>query len=104
MAPSRIELFRAAIAADPSNELAQFSLAGELFEADQFAEALEHYRKALEAKADWMRVHIQIGKCCLELDRKDEARAALEQARAILERSADEENRGEIDELFARLD
>jgi tetratricopeptide (TPR) repeat protein len=104
MANSRMEMFRQALDQDPNNELARFSLARELFDEEEYGQALEHYQAALAAKPDWMRAHIQVCKCCLELGGMDQARSSLSRARDLMIQSGDLENQGEIDELAERLE
>lgn len=100
----RIELFRDALAQDPTNELAHFSLANELLEEGEYREALGHYRSALESNPDWMRVHIQIGRCHLELGERAEARSSLLKAKELMEKIRDYDSAEEIEDLMERLD
>lgn len=100
---NRIDLFRQALERDPGNELARFSLAKELFEQELYNEALEHYEGCLKINPSWMRVHIQIGHCCAELDEADRAIEALNHAKALMLKDGDLENMEEVNELLERL-
>ncbi len=100
MTNPRIEMFRQAIEQDPGNELAQFSLANELFEEEFFEDSLLHYQKALEAKPDWVVVLMGIGKCHLALGRIDQANQPLTQAKALILQGSDHELLGEVEELL----
>jgi tetratricopeptide (TPR) repeat protein len=104
MPSSRIELFRKAIEQDPANELAHFSLANELCEERQFAEALPHYEACLTVNPGWMRVYIQVGKCCLETGVPQRARESLLRAKELMSQKGDYENLQEVEELLEGLE
>jgi tetratricopeptide (TPR) repeat protein len=104
MPSSRIELFRKAIEQDPANELAHFSLANELCEEGLFAEALPHYETCLASNPGWMRVHIQLGKCCLETGVPQRARESLLKAKELMSQKGDYENLQEVEELLEGLE
>lgn len=100
----RIELFREALKKDPGNELAHFSLANELMDRGDFSEALEHYEWCLKINPSWMRVYIQLGRCCFELGAIDRAVDALNNAKALMLQKGDLENLEEVDDLLERLE
>ena len=104
MSSSRIELFRKAIEQDPANELARFSLANELCEEGLFTEALPHYEACLAANPGWMRVHIQIGKCCLETGSPQRTRESLIKAKELMSQKGDYENLQEVEDLLEGLE
>ena len=104
MPSSRIELFRKALEADPSNELAHFSLANERCEEGLFDEALKHYEACLAANPGWMRVHIQVGKCCLEMGVPERARESLLKAKELMSLNRDFENLQEVEDLLEGLE
>ncbi len=104
MPSSRIELFRKALEQDPANELAHFSLANELCEAGQYAQALPHYEACLAVNPAWMRVHIQVGKCCLEMGVPQRARESLLKAKELMSQKRDFENLREVESLLEGLE
>ncbi|GMV66213.1 MAG: hypothetical protein AMXMBFR75_20090 [Candidatus Hinthialibacteria bacterium] len=101
---NRIELFREALKSDPENELAHFSLANELLEQELFSEALGHYEKCLLIRPSWMRVFIQVGRCCYELGDLERAVDVLNQAKAAILQSNDHENLDEVNDLLSRCE
>ncbi|MCA9436525.1 MAG: tetratricopeptide repeat protein [Candidatus Omnitrophica bacterium] len=103
MTNPRIEMFRQAIEQDPTNELAHFSLANELLEAEYHEDALLHYQKALEAKPDWIAVLIGIGKCHLEMGNTDQAKGPLTEAKTLILRGSDHELLPEVEELLGEV-
>lgn len=104
MPTPRIEIFREALARDPANELAHFSLANEWLEEEEYDQALVHYQAALEANPDWMRVYIQMGRCQLELGRPDLARTSLSKAKELMEKLKDFDSEEEVESLLERLE
>lgn len=104
MSASRIELFRKAVEQDPSNELAHFSLANELCDEGLFDEALSHYETCLKVNPGWMRVHIQVGKCCLKSGSLQRARQSLIQAKELMSQKGDYENLREVEDLLEGLE
>lgn len=91
------------LAAQPSNDLARFSLAKALFDAERHAEALRHLNTALQHKPDWMVVQILVGRCHLALDQPAEARAAFERARQLAIDQDHQGPRAEMEQLLAEL-
>ena len=100
MTNPRIEMFRKAIEQDPTNELAQFSLAKELFEEEYYEDALLHYQKALEAKPDWVVVLIGIGKCHLKMGNSEQAKGPLTEAKTLILSGRDHELLPEVEQLL----
>lgn len=69
----RIQVFRNMVAADPENELANFSLGKLLFEAGEPAEAEPAIRKALDLNPRLSAAIQVLGGILLATDRRDEA-------------------------------
>lgn len=76
---SRLETFRALVAANPDNALARFGLANEALKAGAFAEAIEHLRAYLDRHEDEGNAYGRLAEALVALGRTDEARDALRQ-------------------------
>ncbi|MCB9897379.1 MAG: tetratricopeptide repeat protein [Planctomycetes bacterium] len=103
MSREKIERFAAFVAKDPQNPLHNFALARALLQAGEFAEAESAFVRCLELDPDWMVAHIQRGRCLVELERWDEARAALERGADLATAQGHEEPFAEIRELLERI-
>lgn len=75
-----IERWEKIVATQPANDLARFSLAKALFDAERYADAKDHLATALANKPDWMVVQILLGKCHLQLGERTAARDAFQKA------------------------
>lgn len=75
-----IERWEKIVATQPANDLARFSLAKALFDAERYADAKGHLATALANKPDWMVVQILLGKCHLQLGERTAARDAFQKA------------------------
>ncbi len=77
---SRVAQFQALVERQPGNELFRFSLAQALVADGRDEEAVPHYARCVEQKADWMMARILMGKLLVQLGRRAEARPMLEEA------------------------
>jgi predicted Zn-dependent protease len=102
MSPA-VERFRALVAQQPENELFRFSLAQALVADGAGAEAVAHYEFCIRKKADWMMPRIVLGKLLLQLDRRPEAKALLEDALRLAVEQQHEEPEREVRVLLAEL-
>lgn len=98
-----IERWEKVVAAQPANDLARFSLAKALFDAERFADAKEHLALALAKKPDWMVVQILLGKCHLQLGDKPAAREAFEKALELAIAQHHEGPQAEMEQALADL-
>ena len=98
-----LERQREMVARHPRNELARFSLGKALFDRGDWTAAREQLAVALERRPDWMVVQILVGKCDLELGRKDAARAAFERGFALAIEQHHEGPQEELQQLLADL-
>jgi len=73
----RISQFRQKLKSSPNNQLFRYSLAQSLFEEGQLDEAIVHFLKCLELRADWMLVALYLGKAYLEKQNYPEAEKFL---------------------------
>ncbi len=87
----------------PQNELARFSLGKALFDAQQFAQAQEHFTVALAKKPDWMVVQILIGKSALALGDKPAAKTAFQRALDLAIAQHHEGPQMEMEQALAEL-
>jgi E3 SUMO-protein ligase RanBP2 len=74
---SRLESFRAMVAANPENALARFGLATEALKSGEHAEAVEHLQAYLVRHDDEGNAYGRLAEALVALGRLDEARAAL---------------------------
>ena len=77
---SRVDHFTALVARDPENEMFRFSLAQALVADNRGEAAVPHYEFCVAKKSDWMMARILLGKLQLQLGRRAEAQALLEEA------------------------
>src|SRR5215813_4428387 len=75
--PSRLETFRAMVAKNPANALAQYGLANEAAKENLLEEAREHYQAYLAASDDEGNGYQRLADVLVRLGRVDEARVAL---------------------------
>jgi predicted Zn-dependent protease len=99
----RIDRFRALAAREPDNPLHGFALAQACLGEGRWEEAEAAYARCLQLKPDWMVAAIRRGRCLIELQRWDEARASLELGAELATRQGHDEPWGEIRELMAQL-
>jgi predicted Zn-dependent protease len=97
---AKIDKFSALVAKHPDSELARFSLGSVLFEADRFAEAEPHFKRALELKDDWVMAYVLRARCLLRMGQADQARPLLERGRS---HSIAQHHQGPVDEIDALL-
>jgi predicted Zn-dependent protease len=100
---SRAELFAAAVARQPDNELFRFSLAQALVAEDRATEAVAHYEFCAAKKSDWMMPRILLGKLLVQLGRRADARTPLEDALRLAVEQQHEDPERELRALLADL-
>ncbi|MGV3773186.1 MAG: tetratricopeptide repeat protein [Verrucomicrobiales bacterium] len=98
-----IERWQTALAANPNNHLARFSLAKALFDQENYADAKKHLALALAAKPDWMLVQILLGKSELALGNKAEAIRNFHGARRLAMDQNHESPLAELETLLEDL-
>jgi predicted Zn-dependent protease len=87
----------------PGNDLSRFNLAQAYFDANDYAQAIEHLRALCGNKPDWMAVHIQLGKSLIALGRPAEARPFLEHGLQLAIAQHHDGPRDELAELLKTL-
>jgi Flp pilus assembly protein TadD len=102
--PDAIQRWEKVVAVQPANDLARFSLAKALYDAERHAEAKEHLAAALAKKPDWMVVQILLGKCHLRLGDRAAAREAFEKALQLAIAQNHEGPQAEMEQTLAELD
>ncbi len=100
---SRSETFQGLVTRQPENELFRFSLAQALVAEGRANEAIEHYTFCVQKKADWMMPRILLGKLCLQLGRREEARPLLEAALQLAIDQTHEDPERELRGILAEL-
>jgi predicted Zn-dependent protease len=74
---SRLDAFRAMVAANPENALARFGLANEALKAGAYEEAVEQLQAYLARHQDEGNAYGRLAEALMALGRPDEAREAL---------------------------
>ena len=87
----------------PDNDLSRYNLAQAYFDANDFTNAAVHLRSLCAKKADWMVVHILLGKCLLAEDQRGEARKFLEHAHQLAIEQRHDGPREELEALVKTL-
>ena len=100
---SRVQQFQALVERQPANELFRFSLAQALVADGRGAEAVPHYVRCIEQKADWMMARILMGKLLVQLGRRAEARPILDEALRLAVEQHHEDPERELRELLREL-
>jgi len=103
MTNDRIERFRALTEKEPDNPLHRFALAQACLGAGDWAQAEAAYARCLQLKPDWMTAAIKRGRCLIELQRWDEARASLDLGADLATKQGHDEPWAEIRDLLAQL-
>jgi len=101
---SLLEKHQAAVAANPANALARFSLGKVLCDAGSDREAALHLEVALELKPDWMVVAILLGKIHLRLGESTEALKMFRRARELAFEQRHEGPLAEVEALLEELE
>lgn len=81
----------------------RFSLAQALVAADRAAEAVPHFEICIAKKPDWMMAHILLGKLCLKLTRRAEAKSLFDAALLLAVEQHHEDPERELRALLADL-
>ena len=71
------------LASNPDQVFHRYSLAQAYYESQQLDLACIEFKKCLEVKPDWMMAALFLGKACLEVGNKDQAKTYLERALAL---------------------
>ena len=87
----------------PDNDLSRFNLSQAYFDADNYANAIEHLRALCAKKPDWMVVHIQLGKALLAVGDAPSAKPVLEHALQLAVAQHHNTTREELEELLKTL-
>jgi predicted Zn-dependent protease len=98
-----IQRWEKAVAAQPGNDLARFSLGKALFDAERPADALVHFESALARKPDWMVVQILVGRCHQARGDRSAAREAFRKGLALAIAQHHEGPQAEMEQLLADL-
>ena len=99
----RIAQFRKMANDDPDNELGHYRLGQLLMEDQQFAEAVQSFRRTLELSPQFSKVFQLLGACLAKLGRRDEAVQVLREGFAVADQRGDNIPRDEISKQLVQL-
>jgi tetratricopeptide (TPR) repeat protein len=99
----RIAQFRKMTQDDPDNELGHFRLGQLLQEAGEFADAISAYRKTLMLSPQFSKVYQLLGKCELELGKRDDAVRTLLEGYRVADARGDRMPRDEMGKMLTDL-
>jgi Fe-S cluster biosynthesis and repair protein YggX len=98
----KIKVFTNMAEADPTNELAHFSLGKAHFELDHLAEAERSFRRLLELNPRHAQAHRLLGEALLKLGRREEAVRILEQGIGFAHEKGEFHPRNQMQEVLRR--
>lgn len=99
----RIAQFRKMATDDPENELGHFRLAQLLMEDQQLEEAVKSFRRTLELSPQFSKVYQLVGRCLIDLGRKDEAVQVLLHGYQVADERGDNMPREEMAKMLKEL-
>ena len=99
----RITQFRKMANDDPDNELGHFRLGNLFMEAGQFDDAAKSFRRTLELSPQFSKVYQLLGKCLIQLGRRDEAIQLLRQGFQVADERGDNIPREEMAKMLTEL-
>ena len=76
----RSEIFLPKVAAKPDNILFRFSLGQALYDEGETEAAIQHLKKCIDSREDWMLPRILLGKAMLAEGQNSKAKPILESA------------------------
>lgn len=99
----RSDTFASLVARQPENELFRFSLAQALVAEHRLVDAVQHYKFCIAKKPDWMMPRILLGKLCLDLGKRADARIQFQDALKLAVDQGHEDPEKELRALLADL-
>lgn len=99
----RVAQFRKMTVDDPDNELGHFRLGQLLMEGGEFAEAIASFRKTLMLSPQFSKVYQLLGKCELEIGKRDDAVRTLNEGYRMADARGDRMPRDEMAKMLTDL-
>lgn len=96
----RIAQFRNMAEADPTNEMAHFSLGNALLQAGQPAEAVASFQRCIELQPEMSKAYQLAGQAMIQAGRQDEAEELLTRGYAVAARRGDLMPRNAMGEML----
>lgn len=103
MNESKVDKWKQVCEQRPQDELARFTLAKALYEAERFEEAVPEFQRAIDVKPDWLMAHVFLAKSLVELGQGAPAVVVLKRARELALEQDHSEPLAEIDDLLEEL-
>jgi tetratricopeptide (TPR) repeat protein len=99
----RIAQFRKMAQDDPNNELGHFGLGKALLEAEQFAEAIPAFERAIELNPQFSKAYQYLGECYARLEQRDKALEVFLRGYEVADRRGDRIPRDEMAQWIRQL-
>lgn len=100
----RIAQFRNMAQADPTNEMAHFSLGNALLQAGEDASAAESFKRCIELRPDMSKAYQLAGQALVNVGQSDEAIKVLTEGYTVAAERGDRMPRDAMGELLKQLD
>lgn len=100
---SRLEQIRALIADDPRDAMLRFALGNEHFQQEQYAEAIDALKAALDLDPEYAFVYIQLAEAYEKSHQVGLARQTVDAGRGPAARNGDPNLMRQLDDIAARL-
>jgi predicted Zn-dependent protease len=100
---TRLEQIKTLIADDPHDAMLRFALGNEHFQLEQYAEAIEALKGAIEIDPEYAFVYIQLAEAYEKSGRTALARQTVEAGRGPAARNGDPNLMRQLDDIAARL-
>jgi Flp pilus assembly protein TadD len=96
---SRIDQITKMLESEPDDVFLNFTLGLELAKGERREQAVSQFQRVIELKSDYSAAYLAMARCLIDLDRRDEARTALEKGAAVAQEAGDLHARDQMKEL-----
>ncbi|HEY7353390.1 MAG TPA: tetratricopeptide repeat protein [Terriglobales bacterium] len=100
---NRIAMLNDVLAQDPNNAFARYGLAMEYSNSGKLEQALEEFKKLLSANPDYAAGYFMAAQALMKEDRRDEARAMLENGIIAAQRRGDAHAQSEMQAMLEEI-
>ncbi len=103
MSEARIAALQHLLQQEPHDTMLLFGLGNDYYELGQFADAIDHFERALQVDPHYAAVYVRLAWAYDGQQQPDLARRTLERGHDAIERSADRNLMAERDDLWEQL-